>query len=47
MLTRDERNAARETWKRSYPNLPSLDDSKAYLWAIGFIETQRPIGKAD
>ena len=46
-LTRDERNAARETWKRSYPNLPSLDDSKAYLWAIGFIETQRPIGKAD
>ena len=46
-LTLDERKAAREAWEGFYPELPSLDDSKAYDWAVGYIKSQRPIGKAD
>ena len=44
-LTTDERNAAIEQWESTYPELPSLEDSKAYDWAVGFIESQRSIGK--
>ena len=44
-LTEVERLAAKEFWRKENPDSPSLEESNAYSWGVGYVKTLRMIGK--